>query len=302
VEVSDRMDIRQLRYFLTVAEEGQVTAAAKRLNMEQPPLSRQIRQLEEEIGVTLFDRSGKRLTLTHAGHLLKRRAEELLRQLQETIEEVQELDEGVRGTLSIGCVVSCYSLLPPRLERFHELYPQVTFKIHEGDHFLLGEQLEKRNLELIIARLPFEAATEPDRYEVLRLPPDPFVALLPSSWPHDSRTARMGMEELARHPFLSLKSVHTTGMHQRVLKAFHDAGQEPRILCECSSVTIILSLVAAGIGATILPKSVLTTFPLPSIRMFELNSEPFYSEVGLIWIKDRYLSKSARHFIEVFSA
>jgi len=301
VEVIGHMDIRQLRYFLTVAEEGQVTAAAKKLNMEQPPLSRQIRQLEEEIGVTLFDRSGKRLTLTHAGQLLKRRAEELLRQLQETIEEVQELDAGVHGTLSIGCVVSCYSLLPPRLERFHELYPRVTFKIHEGDHFLLGEQLEKRNLELIIARLPFEAATEPDRYEVLRLPSDPFVALLPSSWPH-SGERKMGMEELARHPFLSLKSAHTTGMHERVLKAFHDAGEEPRILCECSSVTIILSLVAAGIGAAILPKSVLTTFPLPSIRMVELDCEPFYSEVGLIWIKDRYLSRSARHFIEVFSA
>jgi DNA-binding transcriptional LysR family regulator len=112
----------------------------------------------------------------------------------------------------------------------------------------------------------------------------------------------MGMDELAQHPYLSLKSAHTTGMHERVLKAFRDAGQEPRILCECSSVTIILSLVAAGIGAAILPKSVLTTFPLPSIRMFELDCEPFYSEVGLIWIKDRYLSKSARHFIEVFSS
>jgi len=295
------MDIRQLRYFLTVAEEGTVTAAAKRLNMEQPPLSRQMKLLEEELGVTLFDRSNRRMTLTHAGELLSRRAEQLLRQFQETIEEVQELDEGVQGTLSIGSVVSCFSLLPPRIERFHELYPQVTFKIYEGDHYLLGEQLENRKLELIIARLPFEAVADPDHYAVLPLPPDPFVALLPSSWHHGSDNQRMGMGELSEHPFLSLKSDHTIGMHERVLKAFRESGYEPHILCECSSVAIILALIAAGIGATILPKSVITSFPLMNIRMVELSHEPFYSEVGLIWIKNRYLSKSARHFIETFA-
>ena len=77
------MDIRQLRYFLAVAEEGQVTRAAKKLNMEQPPLSRQIRMLEEELGVALFDRSGKRMTLTPAGERLRSRAEQLLLQLGE---------------------------------------------------------------------------------------------------------------------------------------------------------------------------------------------------------------------------
>src|SRR5690606_40077033 len=101
---------RHLRYFLPVDEEGQVTAAAKRLNMEQPPLSRQMKQLEAQLGVTLFDRSGKRLTLTHAGELLRSRAELLMRQYHDMIEEVQELDEGIQGTLSIGSVVSCFSL------------------------------------------------------------------------------------------------------------------------------------------------------------------------------------------------
>jgi DNA-binding transcriptional LysR family regulator len=294
------MDLRQLRYFLAVAEEGQVTGAAKRLNMEQPPLSRQMKLLEEDLGVTLFDRSGKRLALTQAGKLLRRRAEQLLRQFQETIEEVQELDEGVHGTLSIGCVVSCFSLLPQRIERFHERYPRVTFKIHEGDHFLLGEELDKRHLELVVARLPFEAAAEPDRYSILSLPSDPFVALLPASWPQAAEDRRLGLAALAQYPWLSLKSDLTTGMHDRVLKAFHEAGHTPQILCECSSVTVILSLVAAGIGATILPKSVITSLPLAGTSAYELAHTPYYSEVGLIWIKDRYLSKGARNFIKMF--
>ncbi|MCC2686673.1 MAG: LysR family transcriptional regulator [Paenibacillaceae bacterium] len=294
------MDLRQLRYFLAVAEEGQVTGAAKRLNMEQPPLSRQMKLLEEELGVTLFDRSGKRLALTNAGMLLQRRAEQLLRQFQETIEEVHGLDEGILGALSIGCVVSCFSLLPQRIERFHEQYPDITFKIHEGDHFLLGEQLEKRNLELVVARLPFEAAADPERYSILRLPSDPFVALLPDSWSQAADSRKLGMAELAQYPLLSLKSNLTTGMHNRMMEAFREAGQEPHVLCECSSITVILSLVAAGIGATILPKSVIASLPLPGIAMRELALTPFYSEVGLIWIKDRYLSKIARNFIEMF--
>lgn len=297
------MDVRQLRYFLAVAEEGQVTGAAKRLNMEQPPLSRQMKLLERELGVTLFDRSGKRLVLTHAGELLKARAEQLLGQLHETVKEVQELDEGMHGVLSIGSVVSCISLLPKPIERFRQRYPQVTFKISEGDHFLLAEQLDRRAVELVVARLPFEAAVDPSRYKSVELTPDPFVAILPAAWVAsraDGASAAIGMHELAAYPFITLKTDQTTGMHAKVLNEFHQAGLEPLILCECSSVAIIVALVAAGIGATILPKSVTASFPLADVAACTIAGTDFHSEIGIVWLKDRYLSKSAREFIDMF--
>ncbi|GAB2676583.1 LysR family transcriptional regulator [Paenibacillus thermoaerophilus] len=296
------MDLRQLRYFLTVAQEGQVTSAAKRLNMEQPPLSRQLKLMEQELGVALFDRSGKRLKLTKAGELLRQRAEQLLLQFHETVKEVKELDEGIRGVLSIGSVVSCISLLPRRLEQFRNRYPGVIFKVREGDHFLLGELLERRSIELIVARLPFEATSRSSQpYSIERLPSDPFVAILPSSWCRDgSGQPSLSMRELAEYPFLTLKTDQTIGMHERVVKEFQQHGATPRILCECSSVAIIIAMVAAGIGATILPKSVMASFPIPSIRMVELTDADFYSDVGIVWLKDRYLSKSARRFIEMF--
>lgn len=301
------MDLRQLRYFLAVAEEGQVTGAAKRLNMEQPPLSRQMKLLERELGVTLFDRSGKRLTLTHAGELLRNRAGQLLGQLHETLKEVRELDEGMHGVLSIGAVVSCISLLPKPIQRFRQRFPQVTFKISEGDHFLLGEQLEHRAIELVIARLPFEAAAaDPERYKTVELTPDPFVAILPASWmppepAGDANTVRtIGMRELAEYPFITLKTDQTTGMHARVLREFRQSGLEPPILCECSSVAIIVALVAAGIGATILPKSVTASFPLADVAACTIAGTDFHSEIGIVWLKDRYLSKSAREFIDMF--
>lgn len=318
------MDLRQMRYFLTVAEEGQITAAAKKLHMEQPPLSRQIRQIEEELGVVLFDRSGKRLRLTPAGERLRDRAAGLLLQLEETMTEVRELDDGVRGVLSVGAVVSCTSLLPGPLSRFRALYPQVRFKLSEGDHHLLGERLDRREIELAVARLPFEAPGGAERYAIKTLPSDPIVALLPagsvgmgrigsmteSEGENGGRVSAAGtgqppslsLAELAAFPLVSLKTDRTVILHETIMRAFADAGARPRVLCECASVAIALTLVAHGFGAALLPKSVMATFPLEGIECFGLRDADLLSEVGLVWLKDRYLTRAARSFIELFDA
>lgn len=294
------MDIRQLRYFLTIAREGQITRAAKQLNMEQPPLSRQLKLMEEELGVTLFERSGKQLRLTHAGELLQQRADSLLNQFNETLTEVKELHAGIRGMLSIGAVVSCISLLPQRIHSFRQNYPEVTFKIREGDHSLLADQLDQRHIELAITRLPFESRFGPERYAVLPLPSDPFVAVLPVSWESGSTPGQISMRELAEHPFLSLKTDQTKGMHERVIQEFNRSGHPPRVICECSSVAIIVALVAEGIGATILPESVMSSFAIPNIRTLTIPSADFQSDVGIVWLKDHVLSNRARHFLNTF--
>lgn len=294
------MDIRQLRYFLTIAREGQITRAAKQLNMEQPPLSRQLKLMEEELGVTLFERSGKQLRLTHAGELLQQRADSLLNQFNETLTEVKELHAGIRGMLSIGAVVSCISLLPQRIHSFRQKYPEVTFKIREGDHSLLADQLDQRHIELAVTRLPFESRFGPERYAVLPLPSDPFVAVLPVSWESGPTPGQISMRELAEHPFLSLKTDQTKGMHERVIQEFNRNGHPPRVICECSSVAIIVALVAEGIGATILPESVMSSFAIPNIRTLTIPSADFQSDVGIVWLKDHVLSNRARHFLNTF--
>ncbi|MFC3803403.1 LysR family transcriptional regulator [Cohnella sp. GCM10012308] len=370
------MDLRQIRYFLTVAEEGQITSAAKKLHMEQPPLSRQMRLIEEELGVALFDRSGRRLRLTPAGERLRERSAGLLRQLEETVTEVRELDGGMRGVLSVGAVVSCTSLLPGPLRRFRERYPDVSFKLSEGDHHLLGERLDRREIEIAVARLPFEAPGGEDRYEIRPLPSDPIVALLPTgAWKtsggaapaydglmpdglipdgmaqggvmqggvmqggvmqggvmqggvmqggamqggfvqgglaqgglaHDglaygADAEPLSLAELAAYPLVSLKTDRTVVMHETIMRAFADAGLRPRVLCECASVAIALTLVAHGFGAALLPKSVMSTFPLAGIERRAIRDADLLSEVGLVWLKDRYLSRAARRFIALFGA
>jgi len=294
------LDMRQLKYFLTIAQEGQVTRAAKLLNMEQPPLSRQLKQMEEELGVKLFERNGKGLILTDSGELLKQKAESLLLQFDESLREVKGMEEGIRGVLSIGSVVSCISLLPKNIELFRDKYPQVTFKISEGDHFYLGEQLEKRAIDLVIARLPFEAQKHPQQYSIMQLPSDPFVAVIPSSWKEYAGKEALCMKELSHFPFLTLKTDRTTRMHEQVVNECKRHGFVPNIICECSSVAIIMSLIACGIGATVFPKSVMSSFPSTVVKMLDIEDADFQSDVGILWLKDHYLPKRAQQFIESF--
>ncbi|SFT26837.1 LysR family transcriptional regulator [Paenibacillus sp. BC26] len=294
------MDFRQLKYFLAIAQEKQITRAAKLLHMEQPPLSRQLMLMEDELGAQLFERSRTQLTLTAAGRLLKDRAESLLLQLDETMKEVKELELGVRGTLSLGAVVSCVSILPGPIQQLREKFPQVTFKIAEGDHYLLGEMLERRSIELVISRLPFEAHLLPNKLDMLPLPSDPYVALMPAAWASPGRGNDISIEELAQYPQLTLKTDKTIKMHEQVVNEFRRHGFEPNIICECSSVAIIMSLIAAGIGATVFPKSVISSFPSGDVITLPIRDADFQSEVGILWLKDQLLSKRAQHFIECF--
>ncbi|QHT60871.1 LysR family transcriptional regulator [Paenibacillus lycopersici] len=298
------MDLKQLKYFLAIAQEKQITRAAKLLHMEQPPLSRQLMLMEEELGAKLFERGRKQLTLTAAGELLRSKAESLLAQLDETMLEVKELEEGVRGTLSIGAVVSCVSILPKPIQKLRAAYPQITFKITEGDHFLLGEMLEKRAIELVVSRLPFETGILPAKLSTLPLPSDPYVTVFPSAWVTQSGKERtsIAMHELAEYPLLTLKTDKTIRMHEQVVNEFRRHGLEPNIICECSSVTVIMSLIAAGIGATVFPKSILSSFPYSEIAILPIKDAYFQSDIGILWLKDHLLSKRAQHFIDYFQS
>ena len=138
-----KVDIRQLRYFTAIAEEGQISLAAKKLNMAQPPLSQQLQLMEEELGVKLVERkrNGKRMELTEAGRVLYEKAQSVLHLFRESIKEVKEIGEGLKGTLSIGVVPSCVSHLPNRIQCFHQRYPMVSFKIWGGDPYEIKKTL-----------------------------------------------------------------------------------------------------------------------------------------------------------------
>jgi DNA-binding transcriptional LysR family regulator len=287
------VEIKQLRYFSTIAQEGQITRAAKKLHMAQPPLSQQLKLLEQELGVLLMERNGRSLELTEAGRILYKRAKEILHQVNETIIEVKDVGEGLKGTLSIGSVKSCFSYIPARLRFFREKYPMVTFRLKEGDSFRLSQYLKNREIELALVRLPLDI----NDFSSLPLPTDPFVVVMPEEW---SDRTNIQMRELADVPLMLLHRISGMGLYEIVVDGCRKYGFEPKVICECPDAAMLLSLVRAGVGATLLPKSTFPALPSNGLKIMNIDDFTINSESAVIWLKGRYLSKNAVLFIETF--
>lgn len=160
------MEIRVLKYFLTVVREQSITKAAEVLHITQPTLSRQIAQMEDEIGVRLFERGSRKITLTNEGLLLRRRAEEILQLVDKTEKELIEQDEQVEGKITIGCgEIGAVQLLPDLFESFHEKYPLVTFDIYSATADHVKAQMERGLVDIGLLLEPIDI----EKYDFIRL-------------------------------------------------------------------------------------------------------------------------------------
>lgn len=160
------MEIRVLRYFLTVVREESITKASEVLHITQPTLSRQLAQMEEEIGVKLFDRGTRKIKLTNEGILLRRRAEEILQLVDKTEKELVEQDEQVEGKISIGCGESAsVQLLPKLIDSFRQKYSRVTFDIFTATADLVKEQMDRGLLDIGLLIEPADM----EKYDFIRL-------------------------------------------------------------------------------------------------------------------------------------
>lgn len=175
------MEIRILRYFLTVVREESITKASKVLHITQPTLSRQLAQMEEEIGVKLFDRSTRKIKLTNEGILLRRRAEEILQLVDKTEKELIEQEEQVEGKISIGCgEIASVQLLPGLFRKFHQKYPHVAFDIFTAAADLVKEQMDKGLLDLGLLLEPVDM----EKYDFIRMNiKEKWVVLMPPNDP-----------------------------------------------------------------------------------------------------------------------
>ncbi|WP_340003618.1 LysR family transcriptional regulator [Paenibacillus sp. FSL K6-0276] len=293
------MELRQLKYFLAIAKEGQVTRAAQNLNMAQPPLSMQLKALEEELGVVLFERTRKHMQLTQAGELLSIRAESIFHQLSETVTELKELHNGITGTLMIGSALSCSPLLPPRIQSFRAAYPKVKFRIWEGDPNGLTLRIAKREIDIGIIRLPLETEYDSNQFEIIKIKEESFVAILPPEWDPDRTNSDIQLADLQKMPFILLRSENATGTQDIIKEACRRIGFEPNVVCECSNISTILSIIKEGIGVTVLHKAIASSIHFP-LSIKNLTGTSIRSEIALVYLKHRLLPRSVQLFINTF--
>lgn len=160
------MELRVLRYFLTVVREESITKAAEALHITQPTLSRQLTQLEKEAGVKLFYRGARKITLTNEGLLLRRRAEEILQLVDKTERELVEGEEQVEGKITIGCgEIASFELLPDLFASFRQKYPRVTFDIYTATADNVKEQMDKGLVDVGLLLEPVDI----EKYDFIRL-------------------------------------------------------------------------------------------------------------------------------------
>jgi len=295
----NHLDIKQCRYFIAIAEEKQITAAARRLHMAQPPLSQQLKLMEEELGVILFERKGRMMELTQAGRSFYDYAVTLTKYMEEAVMEMQSFRHGIRGKLAIGINTISDRLIPQALQQFRTTHPEVTYKIQQNESAQLCRLLEDGKVELACVRMPVQT----ERYEVLHLPQEPLFYI--SSTPLDSPTelglgAEMGtyFEQLTGIPLL-LPSTEGLGMFELILDKFREHQVTPSIMGECSDINMLLELVRLGFASSIVPHTVLQLYQEHPFHVYRIQDQ--HSTVGsaLVWLQNRYLSKPAQHFVQL---
>lgn len=295
------IELRQLRYFSTVAEELHFGRAARRLHMTQPPLSQTIMALEELLGAPLFERNRRGVTLTAAGAALLPEAQRLLQQAAGLPELVQRAAKGASGRLALAFVSSAdYSVLPPSLRAYRAEYPQVEITLKEATSDLqLDDLLEGRvDAGLLIPPLPDRARQELEYLPVLS---EPLVLAAPAGLPALAAAAAKpraaDLRKLAGIPLIIFPRHISPGLYDAILSVFREAGITPEVGQEAIQMQTIVSLVSAGMGLALVPQSV-SNLRRPGVEYLPLVQSTPLVETGLAWRRDN-ASPVLRGFLEL---
>jgi DNA-binding transcriptional LysR family regulator len=291
------MDIRQLRYFLSVVREGSVGAAARLHFVTQPAITLQMQRLQESVGETLLVREGGRMVPTEAGRVLAGHAEAVVRRMEVLEAEMSGLRGLERGSLRVGNIdaASVY-VLPDLYQAFHERYPGVTLEIAVGDTRELMEALRHGNVELATTTLPVEA----EGFEVFEIYREELVPVAPATDPLSSHK-RVTPGSLARAGVITYPRGSTT--RRLIDAAFAEAGAPLRPRMEISSPEAIKRLAQAGLGPAILPEPVVAD-ELESGALVRLRMGPLRIEraIGMVHRERAALSPAARAFLDMVLA
>lgn len=286
------MELRQLRYFVAVAEELHFGRAAERLHMAQSPLSQQILMLERELGVVLLERGRRIAGLTDAGEVFLRSAREILAQLDSALAATRRAGRGEIGRVGVGYVAEVTAdLLPLSLRAFKDCCSAVEIELTQGSTAELLTGLRRRAIDVAFVRSP--GPTDDLVYE--QLVEEPLVAVSPGADGFPESLDRL--EALADRPFILPSFSAARGLRRDTEAACASAGFEPEVVREANSVTAILLLAAAGAGVGLVPVSIAHSYPVPGVNFSEITDAP-RTNAGMAW-RARESSKIVTQLLEV---
>jgi DNA-binding transcriptional LysR family regulator len=248
------IELRHLRYFIVVAEEGHITRAAERLGMQQPPLSQRIKAIERELDVQLFRRKARGVDLTDAGRVFLDNARAMLAHYDHTFETTRRTARGEQGRICVGVTPTSpfHPLVPRVIRAFRDAYPRVFLRLDEKLGNELVEQLRQERIDVAFIRTP---VANQDGLVIHPLPDEPMRVALPRGHAlARSSESSVSLKRLARETFI-LYGPPGTAFYDVTMAACHAAGFRPRIGQEAPRLTSSLNLVAVGLGISLVPAS-----------------------------------------------
>lgn len=292
------MELKTLHTFVTVVQEGSISAAARQLHMTQPPLSAHIAQLEAEMHTCLFQRGGRHIRLTPAGEELYRRAVPILEMARLAKEEVSRYGEGVEDTIHMG-VVSSVAGLVGWLPAYCQAHPKVRFELFEGNTYHLLQQIRAGVLQLAIVRTPFA----PGELETVPLLEESLVAVGKENWFRDENgylPETVSLAELANKPLIVYR--RWEGVLSRI---FERKGLRLNTFCCNDDARTTLTWAVSGVGVGILPRSMVRHWNEKNdfeMVFLPVAEEAMHSRIELVYRKKEELSQAARALLQTAEA
>lgn len=288
------MELRHLRYFVAVAEELHFGRAAERLHMAQPPLSQQIKQLEEELGFQLFCRTKRSVRLTAAGDRFLLDTYAIFQRLDQAVEAGRRISRGEQGQLVIGFVSSAaYSVLPLILQRFRADFPAIALTLQELTTNVQLQQLQDNRLDIGFVR-PHLETTAVGLLSYQPILKEPFMVALAEGH-HLAGQEQVAIADLASESFIIFPRSRAPGLYDQIISLCQQGNFSPRVVQEAVQMQTIVSLVAAGIGVALVPQSLNNLQRVGVVYRPLIESTP-QAAIALVWrTADR--SPTVQHFL-----
>ena len=289
------MDIRQLEMFLAVAEEGGFTRAGERLHVSQSAISRQIGLLEKELGGPLFNRHGRRVSLTHSGEILVRTAYNLFREMQQVVEQLSDVHELRRGRLRLaGGMSVCMYVLPRLLRNYRKLYPDVDVRVSSGSSEMILRKLRGHEIDLALLTLPVIAKD----LEVIPVLKEEMVVVTAPRHPL-ARKRVVDAREIGRFPLILYEAGSRT--RETIENYLREENVPADIAMETENAEIIKAMVASGIGITVLSHaSVASDLRHKRLAFARIHGRKLYRETGWVYLKSDYVPRTVTEMLRVF--
>ncbi len=285
------MELRQLEYFVAVCEELHFTRAAERLGITQPTLSIQIRTMEDELGMQLFDRIGKRITPTEAGYILLKQARSILLKLQDAYDEINGLRQYDGGNLVVGLMAAELDYrLTPILIDFHNQFPKVHLKIHSAIE--VADMVINNQVDVGITLME----TSDPRLTTIPLYAEEFVLVVSERHELAGRKS-VTLETIGNQPLIA----YPKGFKARELIETHcrDHGLNLNIIVETSTASSLYGFVRSNVGACLQPYSLSHSLNDPTLRLIKIEDFPPLRQIAIMHRNDKFLGYAAQQFIQL---